>query len=101
MVDIKEQTPLRADKSPSRGSAYFRILLFREFCVDKLAVETGDVAQRNVLGTFGCAGTGIGAVAETKFIHLAHHGTGTTFALNLTLGKESELAHLSRYEEHG
>ena len=101
MVDIKEQTPLRADKSPSRGSAYFRILLFREFCVDKLAVEAGDVAQRNVLGAFGGACTGVGAVAETELVHFAHHSAGTAATLNLTLGQECELAHLGRHEEHG
>ena len=71
-----------------------------ELGLDELAVEAGDIAQRDVLGTLGRTGTGIGAVAETELVHLAHHGAGTTGALHLTLGQEGKLAHLSRDEEH-
>ena len=76
-------------------------LLFSAFSFDKFAVETGNIAQRYVLGALSGASTGIGAVAEAKFIHLAHHGAGTALTLYLTLGEECELANLSRYEEHG
>ncbi len=67
---------------------------------DELAVEAGDVAQRNVLGAFGSAGTGVGAVAEPEFVHLADHGAGAAGALNLTLGKKCELAHLGADKQH-
>ena len=67
---------------------------------DEFAVEAGDVAQRNVLGTFGCAGTGVGAVAESEFVHLVDHcARAGTF--NLTPGQECELAYLCADEEHG
>lgn len=75
--------------------------LFRAFCVDELTVETSYVAQRNALGALGGAGTGIGAVTETEFVHFANHCASTTFALYLTLGEKSELAYLCRNEEHG
>lgn len=74
--------------------------LFSAFGFDKLAVETGDVAQRDVFGTFGGAGTGVGAVAEAELVHLLDHGAGTALALYLTLGQKSELAYLGRYEKH-
>ena len=72
----------------------------RELRLFKLAVEAGDVAQRDVLGAFGCACAGVGAVAEAKFVHLHHHGTGAAFALYLTLGKQCKLAHLGADKEH-
>ena len=68
-------------------------VLFGEFGVDEFAVEAGDVAQGDVLGAFGCTCTGVGAVAEAEFVHFLNHGASTTFAFNLTLGQESELAH--------
>ena len=71
-----------------------------EFGVDELAVEAGDVAQRNALGTFSGAGTGVGAVAEAEFVHFGHHCAGATFAFYLALGQEGELAYFGGYEEH-
>ncbi len=44
---------------------------------------------------------GVGAVAESEFIHLCHHGAHTTVFLNLTLRKKSKLAYLRGNEEHG
>ena len=84
-----------------RANSIFQIPgLLRELGVDKFTVKTGDVAQRHVLGALCGAGTGVGAVTEAEFVHLANHGAGAAGALNLTLGKESELAYLGRYEEH-
>ena len=71
-----------------------------EFSLDELAVETGDVAQRNVLGTFGCASTGVGAVTEAKLVHLSYHSAGAASAFHLTLGEKCELADLGADEEH-
>ncbi len=68
---------------------------------DEFAVEAGDVAQRNVLGTFGCAGTGVGTVAESEFVHLVDHCARAAGTFNLTLGQECELAYLCADEEHG
>ena len=85
-----------------RANSIFQIPgLLRELGVDKFTVKTGDVAQRHVLGALCGAGTGVGAVAEAEFVHLAYHGAGTTFALDLALGQECKLAHLGRNEEHG
>lgn len=75
--------------------------LFGALGFDKLAVETGDIAQRYILRTFGCACTGVGTVTETKFVHLFNHGTGAASTFNLTLGKKGKLAYLSTDEEHG
>ena len=76
------------------------IALFGKLGVEVLAVEAGNVAQGDVLGTFGGAGTGVGAVAEAQLVHLGHHGAGATLALNLALGQQSELADLGRDKEH-
>ena len=59
-----------------------------------LTVETSDVADAYTLGTLGLTSTSVGAVTEAELIHLGEHGLGTTCSLNLTLGKEGELAHL-------
>ena len=74
--------------------------LFGALGCDVFAVESGDIAQRNVLGAFGGAGSCVGAVAEAEFVHLAYHGAGAALALYLALGQECELAYLGRYEEH-
>ena len=74
--------------------------LFRNLGIDELAVETGDIAQRNALGAFGCAGTGVGAVAEAEFVHLVDHGAGAAGTFNLSLWQEGELAYLGADEEH-
>ena len=75
--------------------------LFRAFGFDKLAVEAGDVAQRDVLGALGSTGTSVGAVTEAELIHLGDHSAGAAFTLYLTLRQKSELAYLGRNEEHG
>lgn len=61
---------------------------------DELAVEAGNVGDGLVLGTYGFAGTGVGAVTETEFVHLGYHGFGTLGGFYTALGKECELAHL-------
>ena len=76
------------------------VVLFLALGRDKFAVETCDIANLDTLGTFGRAGTGVGAVAETELVHLHYHGACATFALNLSLGQECELAYLCRNEEH-
>lgn len=75
--------------------------LFAALGVDELAVEASDVAQRNALWAFCSACASVGAIAEAKLVHLLHHCASATLALNLTLRKKSELANLSRNEEHG
>lgn len=83
------------------GKEYGYEGLFRAFGLDELAVEACDVRQGDVLGALGGAGTGVGAVAEAEFVHLADHGAGAALALYLALGQECELADLGRDEEHG
>ena len=66
------------------------IRLVGQFCLDELAVQAGDVGDGFALRTNGLAGTGVGAVTETEFVHLGYHCLGTTGCLYATLWKESE-----------
>ena len=68
--------------------------LFRAFCVEVFAVEASDVAQRYALGALGCTCTGVGTVTESQLVHLLDHGTCSTGALYLALGKEGKLTYL-------
>ncbi len=68
------------------------VVLFLALGRDKFAVETCDIAQRNIFGTFSRTCSGVGAVAETEFVHFGHHFTGTAHTLHLTLGQQCELA---------
>ena len=67
---------------------------------DELAVQACDVADADALGALGLAGAGVGAVTETKLIHLGEHGLGTAGCLNLTLREQSQLANLGTYKQH-
>ena len=67
--------------------------LVLEFCFDKLAVESGNVRQRDAFGAFCRACTGVRTVAESEFVHLLHHGAGAAGTLYLTLGKQGKLAY--------
>ena len=75
------------------------VLLF-ELGLEVLAVEACDVAQGDILGTFGGASTGVGAVAEAEFVHLAHHCASAAGTLHLSLGQQCKLADLGGYKEH-
>ena len=67
---------------------------------DELAVQAGDVAQLDVLGTLGGTGTGVGAVTETEFVHLGEHGLHAALGLGTALRQQCELAHLGAEEQH-
>ena len=41
-----------------------------QFSDDEVAVQAGDVADRDVLRTFSLASAGVGTVTESEFIHL-------------------------------
>ena len=58
------------------------------------------MGYRNTLRAFQFASTGIGAVAESQFIHLLDHCAGALGSLNLTLGQESQRTHTGCDEEH-
>ena len=75
-------------------------LLVSEFGFDKFTVEAGNVAQRNVLGTFGCACACVCAVTKSEFVHLPDHCAGTACAFHLTLRQECELAYLGADKKH-
>ena len=47
--------------------------------------------DRNILRTFGFAGTGIGTVTETKFIHFGNHGFCTLSSFYPTLWQQGKL----------
>ena len=82
------------------GAKKERGLVF-ELGLEELAVEASDVGDGDTFGALGFAGTSVGAVAETEFVHLGNHCFGTTSCLDLTLREEGELANLGRDEEHG
>ena len=71
-----------------------------QFGSNELAVQAGNVANADALGALGLTGAGVGAVTETKLIHLGEHGLGATGSLYLTLREQSQLANLSAYEQH-
>lgn len=82
------------------GAKKERGLVF-ELGLEELAVEASDVGDGDTFGALGFAGTSVGAVAETEFVHLGNHCFGTTSCLDLPLREEGELANLGRDEEHG
>ncbi len=45
----------------------------------------------DALGTLSGAGTGVGAVAESEFVHLGNHGQSASVTLHSALGKAGEL----------
>ena len=67
---------------------------------DKLTVESCNVAELDVLGALGSAGTCIGAVTESQFVHLGQHGLDALLGLGTSLGQQCKLADLSAHEEH-
>ena len=75
-------------------------VLVSKFCLDELAVETGDVSDGFALRTYCLAGTCVGTVTESEFVHLGYHCLCTAGSLNATLWKECELAYLRADEEH-
>ena len=82
------------------GAKKERGLVF-ELGLEELAVEASDVGDGDTFGALGFAGTGVGAVAETEFVHLGNHCFGAASCLDLPLREEGELANLGRDEEHG
>ena len=68
---------------------------------DKLAVESGYIADADALGALGLAGASVGAVTESKLIHLGEHSLGATCGLYLTLREQSKLAYLGADKQHG
>ena len=79
---------------------YNQVQLVSQFCLDELAVQAGDVGNGLVLRADSLAGAGVGAVTEAEFVHLGNHVLHTTGSLYATLGKQGELRHLRRYEQH-
>ena len=65
-------------------------LLLREFRLQELTVETGDVVDGDSLRALHLAGARVGTVTETKLLHLRNHIPSPTSGLRLTLRKQSE-----------
>lgn len=66
-----------------------------------LTVEAGDVLAFDLLGTFSFAGIGVGAAAESEFVHLADHLLYAVESFNFTLGQDGKVGNLGTYEKHG
>ena len=75
--------------------------LVSELGLDHLAVQAGDVGNRLVLRAYSLASTGVGTVTKSELVHLGNHVLHTTGSLYSTLGMQSQLANLRRYEQHG
>lgn len=75
-------------------------LLLREFRLQELSVETGDVVDGDSLRALHLAGARVGTVTETKFLHLRNHIPSPTSGLRLTLRKQSEGADPCGHEQH-
>lgn len=68
---------------------------------DEVAVEAGDVIDRDAFRAGGFAFVKVGAVAETFHFHLIGHGKNALGAFGLALGKEVQRSDFRRGEEHG
>ena len=68
--------------------------LVSELSLDHLAVQASDVSDGLVLRTYSLTSTGVGTVTEAQLVHLGNHVLHATSSLNLTLGKQGELANL-------
>ena len=88
-------------KIPGRFAGDFSLDLVCQFCLDELSVESGNVGDGFVLRTYCLAGTGVGAVAKSQFLHLGHHGLGALGSLRTSLWEKGQLTHLRTDEEHG
>lgn len=75
-------------------------LLLRELRLEELAVETGDVVDGDSLRALHLAGTGVGAAAEAKLLHLRNHIPGPFGGLWAALRKEGEGADPCGHEQH-
>ncbi len=81
-------------------------LLFRSFVAakdlaDPLSVEACYVLTFYLLGAFGFAGVGVGAAAEAKFVHSAHHLLDPLSGFDLSLGQQCQMTYLGSDKEHG
>ena len=90
LVKSKKSGPFRLEK-PAFG---LKFRLFRAFGGNELAVEASDIAERNVLGAFSGASSGVGAVTKTEFVHLGNHLASAAHFFHLTLREEGKLADL-------
>ena len=78
----------------------YETCLVAELGTYKVAVEASYMCQADLLGTFGCASTGVGAVTEAEFVHLLQHSLGTLVFLSFALRQQIELADFGSHEEH-
>ena len=64
------------------------------------SVETGDVAEADLLGADRLAFAVVGAVAEPLGVHLLLHPQDAPLAFGLALRKDREMGHLRADEKH-
>ena len=81
-------------KNPRQFAGDLNLVLVCQFCFDELSVESGNIGDGFVLGTYSLAGAGVGAVAKSQFLHLGHHGLDTLGSLGTTLWEEGQLTYL-------
>ena len=66
-----------------------------------MPVKPCNVLPLDELRALGLAGVGVGAVAETKFVHLGYHLLCAVGGLNLGLGQQGQMTDFGAYEQHG
>ena len=94
-------TPLHSVVAPGNSSFPELMISVFEFSSDKQPVHAADVGKWNKLGTFSRTSTGIGTVAESKFVHLRNHRTGTAGSLGTSLRQQGERTYAGTDEQHG
>ena len=85
---------------PFRPMIFSDKLLLREFSLEELTVETGDVVDGDALRTLHLAGTGVGAATEAELLHLRDHIPGPSGGLWTALRKQSEGTYPCGHEQH-
>ena len=74
---------VKRNPPPANADGGFMLLiksssrLVFQFSDDEVAVQAGDVADRDVLRTFSLSSAGVGTVTESEFVHLGQHSFRT------------------------
>ena len=99
-------TPVRIHEASLHHKVQARFVgsiraLVLELRREELAVQAGDVGDRNLLRALGLAGSRVGAVAESQLVHLGDHRLGAAGTLDAALRQLGQRRHARGDEEHG
>lgn len=80
---------------------FFFGTLPKETGLEELAIQLGDGGDLDAGGAGSFAFVGIGATAESFFVHLCDHAFGSLVSFGLPLRELSKMGHLGGDKEHG